>query len=90
MIPDLGNELTKKLYSTFLSYLQPNDFSLSVPINSDERGRLFEVIKSKNNTETDDEKGCATLSHPSPPSHTSLEYEVLPVELRTDTSPRET
>ncbi len=48
MIPDLGNELTKKLYSTFLSYLQPNDFSLSVPVNSDERGRLFEVIKSKN------------------------------------------
>ena len=47
MIPNMENELTKKLYSTYLSYLPENDFSYSLKMNVDNRGSFTEFIKSK-------------------------------------------
>lgn len=47
MIPNMENELTKKLYSTYLSYLPENDFSYPLKMNIDNRGSFTEFIKSK-------------------------------------------
>ena len=47
MIPNMENELTKKLYSTYLSYLPEKDFSYPLKMNVDNRGSFTEVIKSK-------------------------------------------
>ncbi|EJT5936558.1 NAD-dependent epimerase/dehydratase family protein [Clostridium perfringens] len=47
MIPNMENELTKKLYSTYLSYLPENDFSYPLKMNVDNRGSFTEFIKSK-------------------------------------------
>ena len=46
MIPNMENELTKKLYSTYLSYLPENDFSYLLKMNVDNRGSFTEFIKS--------------------------------------------
>lgn len=46
MIPNMENELTKKLYSTYLSYLPENDFSYPLKMNVDNRGSFTEFIKS--------------------------------------------
>lgn len=46
-IPDLSNTFTKKLYSTYLSYLKPSNFSYFLDVKKDDRGFLFETIKSK-------------------------------------------
>ncbi|MGL5647869.1 MAG: NAD-dependent epimerase/dehydratase family protein, partial [Clostridium sp.] len=47
-ISDMGNELTKKLYSTYLSYLPENNFSYELKMNVDNRGSFTEFIKNKN------------------------------------------
>ncbi|MDM0975843.1 NAD-dependent epimerase/dehydratase family protein [Clostridium perfringens] len=47
MIPNMENELTKKLYSTYLSYLPEKDFSYPLKMNVDNRGSFTEFIKSK-------------------------------------------
>jgi UDP-2-acetamido-2,6-beta-L-arabino-hexul-4-ose reductase len=47
MVPDLGDLLTKCLYSTYLSFLEPDDFARPVDLKTDERGWLFELVKSK-------------------------------------------
>lgn len=47
MIPNMENELTKKLYSTYLSYLPEDDFSYPLKMNVDNRGAFTEFIKSK-------------------------------------------
>ncbi|EOU1740934.1 NAD-dependent epimerase/dehydratase family protein [Clostridium perfringens] len=47
MIPNMENELTKKLYSTYLSYLPEDDFSYPLKMNVDNRGSFTEFIKSK-------------------------------------------
>lgn len=47
IIPDLSNELTKDLYATYLSYLEPENFIYSLDMKNDSRGSLFEIIKSK-------------------------------------------
>lgn len=48
-VPDFGNDLTKKLYSTYLSYL-PDD-SLAIPsfTSLDERGSFTELLHFENN-----------------------------------------
>ncbi|MEN1967124.1 NAD-dependent epimerase/dehydratase family protein [Lentibacillus sp. N15] len=46
VIPDLSDKLTKYLYTTFLSYLDSNNFSYDLPAHQDERGKLIELIKS--------------------------------------------
>ncbi|MDD3173214.1 MAG: NAD-dependent epimerase/dehydratase family protein [Herbinix sp.] len=44
-IPDMSNALTKKLYSTYLSYLPEHDLSNELKMNIDHRGSFTEFIK---------------------------------------------
>jgi UDP-2-acetamido-2,6-beta-L-arabino-hexul-4-ose reductase len=46
-LPDLGDPLTKALYSTYLSFLPDDDFARAVDLKTDDRGWLFELVKSK-------------------------------------------
>jgi len=46
LLPDLGDAFTKKLYSTYLSYLPVDKFSYLLKTNVDERGSFTEFIKS--------------------------------------------
>lgn len=45
-VPDLSNAITKKLYSTYLSYLPEDEFSYPLKMNVDERGSFTEFLKS--------------------------------------------
>jgi len=45
-IPDMGNEFTKKLYSTYLSYLPEDKFSYELKMNVDDRGSFTEFIRT--------------------------------------------
>ncbi len=45
-IPDMGNEFIKKLYSTYLSYLPPDQFSYPLKENTDEKGSFTEFIRT--------------------------------------------
>lgn len=45
-IPNMGDELTMKLYSTYLSYLPEDKFSYPLKMNIDERGSFTEFIKT--------------------------------------------
>lgn len=45
-MPDLSAPFTKKLYATFLSYYETDAFAYSPKMNVDNRGWLFELIKS--------------------------------------------
>ncbi len=46
LLPDLGDSFTKKLYSTYLSYLPTDKFSYLLKMNVDNRGSFTEFIKS--------------------------------------------
>ena len=43
----VGNGLTRSLYSTYTSYLPPDQFSYKVPLYSDHRGLFVEMLKTK-------------------------------------------
>ncbi len=45
-IPDMSDSFTKKLYSTYLSYLPKDQFSYSLKMNVDDRGSFTEFIKT--------------------------------------------
>lgn len=45
-IPDMEDPFTKKLYSTYLSYLPEDKFSYELKMNVDNRGSFTEFIKS--------------------------------------------
>lgn len=45
-IPNLGDSFTKKLYSTYLSYLPKDQFSYFLKMNQDNRGSFTEFLKS--------------------------------------------
>ncbi|RAP74008.1 capsular polysaccharide biosynthesis protein CapF [Paenibacillus montanisoli] len=45
-IPDMSDAFTKKLYSTYLSYLPDNMFSYDLNMNIDHRGSFTEFIKT--------------------------------------------
>lgn len=45
-VPDLSIELTKKLYSTYLSYLTEDDFSYPLTMHEDARGSFTEFIRT--------------------------------------------
>ena len=45
-IPDLSDAFTKKLYSTYLSYLPTERFCYPLKMNVDERGSFTEVIRT--------------------------------------------
>jgi UDP-2-acetamido-2,6-beta-L-arabino-hexul-4-ose reductase len=47
IIPNMENEFIKKLHSTYLSYVPLNEAIFSLNKQSDDRGYLFELIKSK-------------------------------------------
>lgn len=46
-ITNMKNELKKKLYSTYLSFLPEDDFSYNLKMNCDNRGSFTEFIKTK-------------------------------------------
>ena len=46
-IPNMSDEFTKKLYSTYLSYLPKNQFSYPLKMNVDHRGSFTEFIKTQ-------------------------------------------
>ena len=46
-IPEAGDELKKKLYSTYLSYLPKEDFSYPLNMHIDERGSFTEFLKAR-------------------------------------------
>jgi len=43
----VGTGLTRALYSTYLSFLRPEQFFYTVPVHADPRGRLVEMLKTK-------------------------------------------
>ncbi len=45
-VPDLSDAFTKKLYSTYLSYLPEDQFSYPLKMKVDERGSFTEFLKS--------------------------------------------
>ncbi len=45
-IPDMSDSLSKKLYSTYLSYLPTDQFSYPLNMNVDDRGSFTEFIKT--------------------------------------------
>jgi UDP-2-acetamido-2,6-beta-L-arabino-hexul-4-ose reductase len=45
-IPDMSNAFTKKLYSTYLSYLPTREFLYPLKMNVDDRGSFTEFIKT--------------------------------------------
>ncbi|MFT9486560.1 MAG: capsular polysaccharide biosynthesis protein CapF [Tepidibacillus sp.] len=45
-IPDMSDAFTKKLYSTYLSYLPKDQFSYDLKMNVDNRGSFTEFIKT--------------------------------------------
>lgn len=46
LVPDMSNSFTKKLYSTYLSYLPEDQFSYDLKMNVDHRGSFTEFIKT--------------------------------------------
>ena len=47
-VPNLGDAFTKKLYSTYLSYLPKEKFVYPLKMNMDERGSFTEIIRTIN------------------------------------------
>ena len=45
-MPNMADEFTKKLYSTYLSYLPEDEFSYELKMNVDQRGSFTEFIKT--------------------------------------------
>lgn len=45
-IPNMGDEFTKKLYSTYLSFLPTDMFSYQLKMNADNRGSFIEFIRT--------------------------------------------
>ena len=45
-VPDLGDAFTRKLYSTYLSYLPVEKFKYPLRMNEDARGSFTEVIRT--------------------------------------------
>ena len=43
----VGTGLTRALYSTYLSFLAPEQFHYSLPVHADSRGRFVEMLKTK-------------------------------------------
>jgi UDP-2-acetamido-2,6-beta-L-arabino-hexul-4-ose reductase len=43
----VGSGIVRKLYSTYLSYISPEQFSYSIPSYGDKRGMFAEILKTK-------------------------------------------
>ncbi len=49
VLPDMTDgSLSKKLYATYLTYLEPDDFSYKLKMNVDDRGSFTEIIRTLN------------------------------------------
>ncbi|MBS7297490.1 MAG: capsular polysaccharide biosynthesis protein CapF [Eubacteriales bacterium] len=49
LVPDMTeNSFSKKLYSTYLSYLEPDNFSYKLKMNVDDRGSFTEILRTVN------------------------------------------
>lgn len=48
VIPDVRDPFDRDLFNTFRSYLYPDHYPVPLTLHSDERGTLFEAIKSPN------------------------------------------
>jgi len=46
LLPDLSDPLIKYLYSTYVSFYDPQDLACPVDLKTDDRGWLFELVKS--------------------------------------------
>ena len=46
LLPNLDDQLTSYLYTTYLSFLQKDDFAYQLPMKEDQRGVLAEFLKS--------------------------------------------
>ena len=46
-LPDMQDQFTKKLYSTYLSYLPTDQFNYSLKMNEDQRGSFTEFIRTE-------------------------------------------
>jgi len=46
-VPDFSNAFVKKLHATYLSYLPEDRFAYKLKLHADDRGDLFELIKSR-------------------------------------------
>jgi UDP-2-acetamido-2,6-beta-L-arabino-hexul-4-ose reductase len=46
-IPDMGDEFNRRLYATYLSYLEQGDFAYALQQRSDPRGTLAEFVKQE-------------------------------------------
>lgn len=46
-IPDMGDEFTKKLYATYLSYMPEDKFSYDLTMHCDARGSFTEMLKTQ-------------------------------------------
>lgn len=46
VIPDLSDGLTRRLYTTYLSFLPDDGFAYPAEMRADDRGWLFELVKS--------------------------------------------
>lgn len=58
-LPDFENALTRKLYSTYLSYLPENEFNYTLKMNSDPRGSFTEFVKTPDRGQV-----SINISHP--------------------------
>lgn len=45
-VPNMGDELTRKLYATYLSYLPGDEFNYPLKVNTDERGSFTEILRT--------------------------------------------
>lgn len=48
LVEDFSDDFVRYLHATYLSYLDKDDFAYDVDLKTDERGWLFEFIKSEN------------------------------------------
>lgn len=46
ILPDFGDALTAKLYATYLSFLDPDEFAYGLDVKTDPRGSLAEFIRT--------------------------------------------
>ncbi|MDR1262207.1 MAG: NAD-dependent epimerase/dehydratase family protein [Oscillospiraceae bacterium] len=45
-VPDMADDLTRKLYATYISYLPGDSFSYALKMNADARGSFTEIIRT--------------------------------------------
>lgn len=47
VIPDMGDDFTRCLHSTYLSYLEEDNFGYQPTLHTDDRGWLFELLRTQ-------------------------------------------